>query len=446
MRIQTTVNQPARVSAARASEIIPGGVNSATRAIGEPWMFVSAHGANVVDVEGREYVDYHAAFGAILLGHADERVTTAVEEASRRLGLVGLGITELELQLAELVVDAIPSAEMVISTMSGSESVLQAVRLARGATGRRYIVKFQGCFHGSFDAVARNVISAPTRAYGWDPNSTGILDDALNHTLIAEFNDLASVQEIFDQRGDEIAAVIIEPVPHNVGALLPDQAFLQGLRDLTRARGALLIFDEVITGFRHALGGYQELCGITPDLTTFGKAMGNGFPVAGLAGSREVMSNFSPAGGTVMLAGTFNGNSASTAAAIATIGVLSDPTVGFYDHVRSLGDRMRDGMRSITTDLGVPAVVTGLGSVFATYFLEGEVHGYRDLLRNDDHAYAMFHRRMTDTGFLMYPMALKRNHISLAHTAEDIDRTLEAASDVLAGMRREGEFDRERRK
>ncbi|MBO9625591.1 MAG: glutamate-1-semialdehyde 2,1-aminomutase [Microbacterium sp.] len=432
----------ARELAARAERVIPGGVNSATRAIGEPWAFASARGATVTDAGGRTYTDYHAAFGAILLGHGDERVVSAVEDASRRLGLVGLGITELELQLAESIVDAIPSAEMTITTMSGSESVLQAVRLARGHTGRPYIVKFQGCFHGSFDAVARNVISPPSRAYGWDPNSAGILDDALNHTLIAEFNDLESVRQLFAERGDQIAAVILEPVPHNVGALLPEQSFLEGVREITRAHGSLLIFDEVITGFRHALGGYQELCGVTPDLTTFGKAMGNGFAVAGMAGSREVMHSFTPAGGPVMLAGTFNGNAGSMAAAIATIQVLSDPQVGFYTHVRSLGDRMRDGLRRITADLGIPAVVTGLGSVFVTYFLDGEVRGYRDLMRNDDHAYATFHRRMTDAGFLMYPMALKRNHISLAHTAEDIDRTLEAAERVLAGMLRDGEFGR----
>jgi len=436
----TTID--ARSMAARAAEIIPGGVNSATRAIGAPWVFRSAHGATVTDANGTDYIDYHAAFGAILLGHGDERVTTAVEDASRRLGLVGLGITELELQLAELIVAAIPSAEMTITTMSGSESVLQAVRLARGSTGRSRIVKFQGCFHGSFDAVARNVISAPARAYGWDPNSSGILEDALEHTLIAEFNDLDSVRELFARHGDEIAAVILEPVPHNVGALLPEQEFLEGLREITRQHGSLLIFDEVITGFRHALGGYQELCGVTPDLTTLGKAMGNGFAVAGMAGSREVMSNFTPAGGSVMLAGTFNGNAASMAAAIATIGVLSDPEVDFYGHVRALGDRMRSGMRQITSDLDIPAVVTGLGSVFVTYFLEGEVRGYRDLMRNDDHAYAEFHRRMTGAGSLMYPMALKRNHISLAHTEADIDRTLESAASVLAAMQRDGEFGR----
>jgi glutamate-1-semialdehyde 2,1-aminomutase len=202
----------------------------------------------------------------------------------------------------------------------------------------------------------------------------------------------------------------------------------------------VLIFDEVITGFRHALGGYQEICGVTPDLTTFGKSMGNGYPVAGLAGSAEVMSNFTPAGGTVMLAGTFNGNAVSMAAAIATMTVLKDPEVDFYGHVYRLGDRMRDGLRQITAAHGIPAVITGVGSVFIAYFLDGEVRGYRDLLRNDDDAYATFHRRMIGKGSLMYPMSLKRNHISLAHTEADIDRTLDQADEVLGAMASEGAF------
>jgi glutamate-1-semialdehyde 2,1-aminomutase len=442
-----TQNQEHLVASARnlaeaAERIIPGGVNSATRRIGAPWAWRSAQGATITDLDGRSYTDYHAAFGAILLGHVDERVNAAVTAAIEDIDLVGLGTTELELRAAELVVEAIPSAEVVISTMSGSEAVFQAIRLARGATGRPYIVKFQGCFHGSYDAIARNVISTPETAWGSDPNSSGILPDALEHTLIAEFNDLTSVEELFARHPDDIAAVILEPVPHNVGALLPEQAFLEGLRELTRRTGALLIFDEVITGFRHALGGYQELCGVTPDLTTFGKSMGNGYPVAGLAGSAELMSNFTSAGGSVMLAGTFNGNSMSMAAAIATIEALKDPELDFYGHVRGLGDRMRDGLRAITAEHGIPAVVTGIGSVFVTYFLEGEVRGYRDLLRNDDAAYAGFHRRMIDKGSFMYPMSLKRNHISLAHTSADIDRTLAQADEVLGEMAREGAFAR----
>ena len=423
-----------------AERIIPGGVNSATRSIGAPWAWRSAHGATITDMDGGVYTDYHAAFGAILLGHSDERVNDAVTRAIADIDLVGVGTTELEVEAAELIVDVIPSAEMVITTMSGSEATFQAVRLARGVTQRPYILKFQGCFHGSYDALARNVISSPDLAWKRDPNSSGILDDAVDHTLIAEFNDLASVEELFARHPEQIAAVILEPVPHNVGALLPEQAFLEGLRDMTRKHGTVLIFDEVITGFRHALGGYQEICGVTPDLTTFGKAMGNGFPVSGLAGSAELMTNFTPAGGSVMLAGTFNGNPSSMAAAIATIQVLRDPDLDFYGHVYRLGDRMRTGLQSIADDIGIAAHITGLGSVFIPYFLDGEVRGYRDLLRNDDEAYATFHRRMIDKGSFMYPMSLKRNHISLAHTEADIDRTLAQAEDVLGGMAREGLF------
>jgi glutamate-1-semialdehyde-2,1-aminomutase len=424
-----------------AERIIPGGVNSATRRIGGPMAWKSAHGATITDMDGGVYTDYHAAFGAILLGHGDERVNDAVTRAIADIDLVGLGTTELEVEAAQLIVDAIPSAEMVISTMSGSEATFQAIRLARGATARPYIVKFQGCFHGSYDALARNVISTPDLAWKRDPNSSGILDDAVDHTLIAEFNDLASVEELFARHPEQIAAVILEPVPHNVGALLPEQAFLEGLREITRRHGSVLIFDEVITGFRHALGGYQEICGVTPDLTTFGKAMGNGFPVAGLAGSAEIMSNFTPTGGTVMLAGTFNGNASSMAAAIATITVLKDPEVDFYGHVYRLGDRMRTGLQSIADDNGIAARITGIGSVFIPYFLDGEVRGYRDLLRNDDEAYATFHRRMIDKGSFMYPMSLKRNHISLAHTEAHIDRTLAQAEEVLSAMAREGLFE-----
>ena len=423
---------------ADARRLIPGGVNSATRAIGRPEGFRAAQGATLVDLEGRSYVDYHCAFGATLLGHGDPRVDRAVADTFGVIDVVGLGVTELEIECARLVADLIPSVEMSITTMSGSESTFQAVRLARAVTGRPYLVKFQGCFHGWHDAVARNVISPPERAYDRDPLSAGILDEAVDATLIAEFNDLDSVAELFRRHPDQIAAVILEPVPHNVGALLPEQAFLEGLRELTTREGSLLIFDEVITGFRHAPGGYQELCGVVPDLTTYGKAMGNGHSVAGMGGRADLMSRFSSAGGDVLLAGTFNGNPQSMAAAVATMTAISDPEVGFHDHVYRLGDRMRAGLREIVDDLGIRAVVTGIGSVFVTYFMDGPVRGYRDLLRNDDTAYATFHRRMIDAGHLMYPMALKRNHITAAHTDADIDATLGAAGDVLAGMVREG--------
>jgi glutamate-1-semialdehyde 2,1-aminomutase len=321
--------------------------------------------------------------------------------------------------------------------MSGSEATAQAIRLSRAVTGRPLIVKFQGGFHGWHDAVARNVISAPDRAYGDDPLSGGILPEALDSTLIAEFNDLDSVRALYETHPGRIAAVIMEPIPHNVGALLPTQEFVEGLRALTAERGSLLIFDEVITGFRHALGGYQQVCGVMPDLTTFGKAMGNGYPIAGLAGPRRLMEHFSSAGGDVLLAGTFNGNPVSSAAAIATIRYLGDHP-DFYRRTHALGDRMRAGLAAACEDLGIEATAAGFGGVFALYFAASPIRGYRDLLRNNDTAYVAFHRRMTDRGFLMLPLPLKRNHISAAHTEEDIDRTLEAARDVLRTIRDDG--------
>jgi len=424
----------------RAGQVIPGGVNSATRLIGRPYAFVRAEGAHVWDADGNRYVDYHAAFGAILLGHRDPGIDAAAAAGTAQIDLMGLGVTEQEVLLAETLREVMPSAEMTVSCMSGSEATAQAARLARGVTGRRYLVKVQGGFHGSYDPYARNVISPAERAYKLDPLSAGILPDSLAATLVAEYNDLASVETFFHAFPDQIAAVILEPIPHNVGALLPQPGYLEGLRAITEREGALLVFDEVITGFRHALGGYQQIAGVTPDLTTFGKAMANGYPIAGLGGRRALMESFSSAGGPVLLAGTYNGHPVGTAAALATIDRLRHSD--HYARVRRLGDRMRAGLAEAVAELEIPAQVVGEGSVFVVYFVPAgtPVRGYRDLLRNDDDAYREFHRRMTDKGFLMLPMALKRNHISGAHTEDDVDRTVEAARAVLAGMRADGFF------
>ncbi|WP_433077082.1 aspartate aminotransferase family protein [Dactylosporangium sp. CA-052675] len=409
-------------------------MNSSTRYIGDPYSFAAADGAYVTDADGRRYLDYHAAFGAILLGHNHPVVNDAVRAALGGVDLTGLGVTEGEVELAERIVDIIPSAESMIATMSGSEATAQAIRLARAVTERDLIIKFQGGFHGWTDAVARNVISAPEKAYGRDPLSRGILDQNIDATLIAEFNDLGSVAGLFDAHPGRVAAVILEPIPHNVGALLPTQQFVEGLRALTRDRGALLIFDEVITGFRHALGGYQQVVGVTPDVTTFGKGMANGFPIGGVAGRRDLMERFNGRGGDVLMAGTFNGNPAACAAALATIGYLRDHP-DFYTRTHALGARMRDGLAAIVAELGIEATVAGFGGVFALYFAKAPILGYRDLMRNNDAAYVAFHRGMTERGFLMLPMALKRNHVSGSHTEREIDLTLEAAREVLASLR-----------
>ncbi|WP_163506643.1 aspartate aminotransferase family protein [Fodinicola acaciae] len=420
-----------------ASRVIPGGVNSATRFVGEPYAFTEAAGAYVTDADGQRYLDYHAAFGAIMLGHNAPVVQDAVRAALDGADLMGLGVSDLEIRLAELVTEMIPSAEQMIAATSGSEAVSQAVRLCRTVTGRRFMLKFQGGFHGWQDAVARNVISTPERAYGPDPLSAGILPDALDATLIAEFNDLDSVAELFQRYPEQIAAVILEPIPHNIGACVPTQEFVQGLRKLTDENGALLVFDEVITGFRHAPGGYQEVCGIRPDLTTFGKAMANGYPIAGVAGPERLMRHFSSAGGDVLLAGTYNGHPVCAAAAIATMTYLRE-NPDFYQRTHQLGERVRTGLAGIAAELDIAVNVSGFGGVFAMYFLDGPVRGYRDLLANNHDAYVGFHRRMTESGFLMLPMSLKRNHISAVHTEADIDRTLEASRDVLKSLRADG--------
>jgi glutamate-1-semialdehyde 2,1-aminomutase len=423
--------------AAAAARVIPGGVNSSTRYIGEPYAFVAADGAYVTDADGRRYLDYHAAFGAILLGHNSPVVNDAIRAATEGVDLTGIGVTEVEVALAERIVEIIPSAEQMIATMSGSEATAQAIRLARAVTDRDLIIKFQGGFHGWHDAVARNVISAPDKAYGRDPLSKGILDQAVDATLIAEFNDLDSVAELFDRHPDRIAAVILEPIPHNVGALVPTKDFATGLRELTRDRGAILVFDEVITGFRHALGGYQEVLGIVPDITTFGKGMANGFPIGGVAGRRDLMEHFNGRTGDVLMAGTFNGNPIGCAAALATIDYLrANPD--FYERTHGFGERMRQGLGEIVAELEIEATPAGFGGVFALYFTKAPVLGYRDLMRNNDTAYVAFHRGMTERGFLMLPMSLKRNHVSGAHTSEEIDRTLEAARDVLKELRTTG--------
>jgi glutamate-1-semialdehyde-2,1-aminomutase len=423
-----------RAIAEAAARVIPGGVNSATRYVGEPYAFVAADGAYVTDADGRRYLDYHAAFGAVLLGHNAPVVNDAIRAALGGVDLIGLGVLEAEVALAERIVALIPSAESMIATTSGSEATAQAIRLSRGVTGRDLIVKFQGNFHGWGDPVARNVISGPEKAYGLDPLSAGILPEALASTLIAEFNDLDSVVKLFDEHPGRVAAVIMEPIPHNVGALLPTTRFVTGLRELTRDRGALFIMDEVITGFRHAPGGYQSVLGVTPDLTTFGKGMANGFPVGGLAGRRDIMEHFNGQGGDVLLAGTFNGHPLACAAALATVDYLST-NPDFYPRTHAFGEKLRTGLGAIVEELGIEATPAGFGGVFALYFAKGPLLGYRDLLRNDNGAYVAFHRGMTERGFLMLPMSLKRNHVSGAHTEEDIDRTLEAARDTLKELK-----------
>jgi len=413
---------------ARARRVIPGGVNSNNRALPWPFVIAEASGAYLTDVEGKRYLDYHAAFGPLILGHNHPRVNAAARAATERIDLVGAGVTTMEVELAETIVRHVPSAERVLLANSGSEATYAALRLARAVTGRHNIIKFQGTYHGWHDAVLMNVISAPDKIGRPDPLSLGMLPEVIEHTVVLPFNDVEVLADTFQRRGEEIAGVLVEVIPHNIGCVLPRPEFLQALRELTSAHGSLLIFDEVITGFRHDIGGYQKICGVTPDLSTFAKAMANGFPIAALVGKAAYMERCAPGGG-VFFAGTYNGHPVGVAAALATIGELEDGSV--HSHCAGLAKRAADELTTIGRELGIPLTVAHFGSVFVPYFMDGPIESYTDLLRNDNKRDIAFRSAMCDEGIFMLPTALKRNHVSAAHTPADIDRTLETARKVL---------------
>ncbi|GAA3469559.1 aspartate aminotransferase family protein [Nonomuraea roseola] len=418
-----------RVLAERARRAIPGGVNSGQRNVPGLSDLVIAHaeGARFRDADGKEYLDFHAAFGPPLLGHNDPDVNAAVAEAGNGADLCGVGVTEGEVELAETLAELVPSVERVLLTSTGSEATFHALRVARAATGRRLVVKFQGCYHGWHDSVSLNVISSAEKVGGRDPISTGILPEVLEATLVLPFNSSQAVRQAFADHGADIAAVIVEPVPHNVGCLLPEQEFLRTLREECTKAGSVLVFDEVITGFRHHLGGWQAISGVTPDLTTMGKAIANGYPVGALGGRADLMDLFSSRpGGPAFFAGTYNGHPAVVAAALATLRKLRAEPV--HAHVFALGERIRSGLTEVFDSLGIPALVTGYGSVFVGYFMTGPARTYDDLLRNDANMFIGYRRRLLDHGIFELPLNLKRSHVSYAHTDADVDRLLEAAA------------------
>jgi glutamate-1-semialdehyde 2,1-aminomutase len=426
----TTEDQTQSASLAeRAARVIPGGVNSGQRRVPglEDLIVTATAGATFTDAEGRTFTDYHAAFGPPLLGHNDPDVDEVVAKVARTLGLMGVGVTPLEIELAERICSLFPSIDQVLLTETGSEATFHALRLARAATGRRHIIKFQGCYHGWHDSVAMNVISPAERVGQRDPLSKGVLPEVVEATVVCRFNDAEDVERALVDH--DVAAIILEPIPHNIGAVLPQPGFLERLRELATKHGTVLIFDEVITGFRHSLGGFQSISGVTPDLTTIGKAMGNGWPISALGGKAELMELFSTTPGRpAFFAGTFNGHPPTAAAALATIDKLQREPV--HEHVFRLGERTRTGLRELYARLGVPVVVSGYGSVFVTYFLEGPVTSYDDLLANDVDFFVGYRRELMRHGIFELPLNLKRSHFSWAHVDEDVDRLLEATEEA----------------
>ena len=410
----------------RACAVIPGGVSSAQRSIAgiEGLIIESTGGAYFHDADGKRYLDFHAAFGPQVLGHADPDVDRAFFETARRVDLMGVGVSEQEIVLAEKIVDLVPSVERVFFTSTGSEATFFALRLARAATGRQKVIKFQGCYHGWHDAVAMNVISSADRVGARDPIGLGMSPGVVEATIVCRFNDAVEVEQQVELHEGEIAAIIVEPIPHNIGAVLPQPGFLESLRTICDRHGIVLIFDEVITGFRHGLGGFQEISGVIPDLTTLGKAVANGYPLGVIGGRAAIMDRIAAEdAGKIFAGGTYNGHPGVAAAALATIAKLEHEPV--HEHIFRLGERARVELTGLYQELGVPVVVSGYGSVFVSYFLEGPVISYDDLLRNDVEMFVGYRSELVSRGVFELPLNLKRSHMSYAHTDADVDRLLE---------------------
>lgn len=406
-----------------AKKIMPGGVNSPVRAYQavhrSPLFIDHAKGSKIVDVDGKEYIDYVCSWGPGILGHADDRVIKAVQDACAK-GLTFGAPTEKETILAELVQEIMPSMEMMRLVNSGTEAVMSAIRVARGYTGRDKIVKFRGCYHGHSDGLLVKAGSgALTQAV---PDSLGVPADYTKNTLVAEYNDINSVKQLFEQYGKEIATVVVEPVAANMGVVPPKQGFLEELREITKQYGALLIFDEVITGFRLSLGGAQEYYGIIPDLTTLGKIIGGGMPMAAYGGRREIMEKVAPLGG-VYQAGTLSGNPIATTAGITTLRILKENAEHIYpqiaDATRQLADAARD-------TFGDSVQVNQVGSLMSVFFTKEPVVDYNSATTSDTEAYAAYFNAMLQQGIYLAPSQFESMFVSAVHSKEDLARTIEA--------------------
>jgi glutamate-1-semialdehyde 2,1-aminomutase len=409
---------------------IPGGVNSPVRAFrgvgGEPFFVARGEGARIWDVDGRSYLDFLGSWGPLILGHAAPPVVAAVTEAAARGTSYGAP-TALEVEMAEAINAAYPSIELVRLVSSGTEAALSAIRVARGATGRQLLLKFDGCYHGHSDSL---LVKAGSGGATFSiPDSAGVPAPLAQLTLTAAFNDLDGVRAIFRERGREIAAVIVEPVAGNMGVVPPRPGFLEGLRELTKAHDAVLIFDEVITGFRVGYGGAQELYGVQPDLTCLGKIIGGGLPVGAYGGSRSLMNHVAPLG-AVYQAGTLSGNPLAVAAGLATLARLRDREV--YRRLEALGAELERGLRSAAAAARVPLTVNRVGSMLTAFFCDGAVTDYASAKRADTKRYARYFHAMLERGVFLAPSQFEAAFVSLAHTDADIALAGRAAAEALA--------------
>ena len=415
----------------RARRVIPGGVNSPVRAFravgGTPPFIVRGDGATVFDADGKAYVDYVQSWGAMILGHAHPRVVEAVAKAAGDGTSFGAP-TPAEVDLAEALCAAVPSLEKVRLVSSGTEATMSAVRLARGFTGRSKVVKFAGCYHGHADGLLARAGSG-VATFGL-PDSPGVTGAQAADTIVAPFNDLSATEEAFDTAGEQIACVIVEPVAANMGVVPPAPGFLDGLRKIADAHGTLLIFDEVITGFRLGPGGAQERFGAAPDLTCLGKIIGGGLPVGAFGGRTEVMDALAPEG-PVYQAGTLSGNPLAVAAGLATLRVLGEEPP--YDRLEEVALRLCDGLASAASAAGVPLTINREGSLFSAFFSAGSVADYESAAGQDAKAFASFFHALLGRGISIAPSAFEAWFVGAAHTDEQIERTLEVAVEAFRG-------------
>ena len=412
----------------KAIELIPGGVNSPVRAFrgvgGTPRFIKSARGATITDVDGRTYIDYVGSWGPMILGHADEEVVAALQEVAARGTSFGAP-TELEVNLAEEVVAAVPSIEMVRMVSSGTEATMSAIRLARGVTRRTKLLKFEGCYHGHGDSLLVKAGSG-VATLGL-PDSPGVPATLAENTLTVPFNDTAALERVFAEHTD-IACVIIEPVVGNMGCVPPQPGYLEAVRKLTKANGTLLIFDEVMTGFRLARGGAQELYGITPDITTLGKIIGGGLPVGAYGGSREVMNHIAPAG-PIYQAGTLSGNPLSMTAGLVTLRRLRDNSV--YEQLETASRKLCEGLSAAAREARIETTTNRVGSMWTSFFTDQPVSNWETANQSNREQYAKFFHAMREEGVYLAPSQFEAAFVSLAHSDEIIEQTIHAAEKAI---------------